>query len=81
MAEYKTKNYSSGELQKDPPKDLEAERNLLGSLLLDGTLLTRISSEIGPLAVDDFASEKNRLIYNAILKRATSSDDFNPTVM
>ena len=81
MAEYKTKNYSSGELQKDPPKDLEAERNLLGSLLLDGTLLTRIGSEIGPLAVDDFASEKNRLIYNAILKRATSSDDFNPTVM
>lgn len=81
MAGQTSQKYSSSDLIKDPPKDLEAEQNLLGSLLLDGTLLTRIGSEIGPLSVDDFASEKNRLIYNAILKRATSSDDFNPTVM
>ncbi len=66
---------------KDPPKDLDAERNLLGALMKDGTLLSRINNEIGNLSEDDFASEKNRIIYNAILKRATSSDDFNITVM
>ena len=66
---------------KDPPKDLDAERNLLGSLIQDGTLLTTISDAIGSLEVEDFASEKNRIIYSTILKRSASSDDFNPTVL
>ena len=66
---------------KDPPKDLDAERNLLGALINDGTLLTRINNELGNLNEEDFASEKNRIIYHEILKRATSSDDFNITVM
>ncbi len=67
--------------KKDPPKDLEAEKSLLGSIILDGTLLARVGNEIGPLNVEDFASEKNRIIYNEILKRAVSSEDFNPTVL
>lgn len=72
---------SAENYQKDPPKDLDAERALLGALMTDGTLLTRINNEIGSLAEEDFASEKNRIIYNAILNRAASTDDFNVTVL
>lgn len=64
---------------KDPPKDLDAERNLLGALMQDGSLLETISNTVGSLTVNDFASEKNRIIYAAILKRNATTDDFNPT--
>lgn len=66
---------------KDPPKDLDAERNLLGALIQDGTLLQTISNNVGSLTVEDFASEKNRIIYASILKRYATSDDFNPTLL
>lgn len=74
-------NSKKEETLKDPPKNLEAERNLLGALMRDGTLLAAIGNEIGPLNPDDFASEKNRIIYSCILNRAASSDEFDPTVI
>ena len=74
-------NSNKEETLKDPPKNLEAERNLLGALMRDGTLLAAIGNEIGPLNPDDFASEKNRIIYSCILNRAASSDEFDPTVI
>ena len=74
-------NSKKEETLKDPPKNLEAERNLLGALMRDGTLLAAIGNEIGPLNPDDFASEKNRIIYSCILNRASSSDEFDPTVI
>ncbi len=69
------------EIIKDPPKDLDAERNFLGAIINDGTLLSRVNDEMGTLSEEDFASQKNRIIFNAILQRATSSDDFNITVV
>ena len=75
-------NQSVETLQRDPPKDLTAERGLLGAIMLDGSVLNRISDELGRLIdAEDFASERNRIIYAAILKRSAFADDFNPTVL
>lgn len=75
-------NQSTETLQRDPPKDLNAERGLLGAIMLDGSVLNRISDELGKLIdAEDFASERNRIIYAAILKRSAFADDFNPTVL
>lgn len=71
----------SSDLVKELPKDLDAEKGVLGAIINDGTVLSRINNELGPLNENDFASEKNRIIYNAILKRAAVTDDFNLTVM
>ncbi len=46
------------------PSRPEAERSLLGSLLIDGGLLTRVMEHVIP---EDFASEPHRLIYEACL--------------
>ena len=73
-------NLSENVLQ-DPPKDLEAERSFLGALMQDGTLMAVISDALGTLSEEEFASERNRIIYAAILKRSTTSDDFNPTLI
>ena len=66
---------------RNPPKDLDAERNFLGAIIQDGSLLNVVTEAIGPLAEDDFASEKNRIIYSTILKRASTIEDFNVTVL
>lgn len=69
------------EMRKDPPSDLEAERNLLGALLLDGTLLARIGDEVRVLEPEDFSSKKHQAIFGAILQRSATSDDFNPVII
>jgi replicative DNA helicase len=46
------------------PSRPEAERSLLGSLLIDGGLLTRVMEHVIP---EDFASEPHRLVYEACL--------------
>ena len=74
-------NRASESLQHELPKDLNAERSLLGAILLDGETLNRVSEAIGLLSADDFASERNRIIYEAILRRSAVADDFNPTVL
>ncbi len=69
-------------LRRVSPRDLSVERSFLGLLMMNGTLLARVHDEFNAnLALDDFSSEKNRLIYDAILKRATVSDDFNPRII
>jgi len=45
------------------PKDLDAEEAVLGSLLIDGGAIEKISS----LSKDDFFSERNQWIYDACL--------------
>lgn len=65
----------------DLPTDIDAEREILGALMLDGTLLSTITDAIGILMEEEFASEKHRIIYRTILKRSTTSDDFNSTIL
>lgn len=65
-----------------PPKNLDAEKNFLGNLMLDGTLLQRVIDEGGErITPDDFASQKNRIIYKAILSRANVADNFEATLI
>lgn len=67
---------------RDPPTNLNAERSLLGLIMQDGTLLNRIEAELGEkLQAQDFASVKNRCIFEAILRRAATSDNFEPTLI
>lgn len=68
-------------LNRDTPKDLDAERNLLGALIKDGTLLSTISETVGSLNPEEFVSQKNRIIFRAMIQRSVTSDDFNPTVL
>lgn len=44
------------------PKNLEAEANFLGALILDGKLIEKVRENIGTLEENDFFSEKNRII-------------------
>nr|MCR5537114.1 hypothetical protein [Succinivibrio sp.] len=72
----------NGSRLKDPPNNLNAERSLLGLIMQDGTLLNRIEEELGvSLKPQDFASLKNRCIFEAILRRAATSDNFDPTLI
>jgi len=48
------------------PARPDAERSLLGAVLIDGALLSRVES----LAPDDFASEPHRVIFTAMLALA-----------
>ncbi len=66
---------------REPPTDLDAERLVLGGLMQDGSLLSQIAETIGALSPDEFASARNRCIYEAILKRSATSEDFNATVL
>ena len=65
----------------DPPKDLDAERNFLGAIIQDGSLLSAVAEAIGPLSPLDFASKRNSLIYETIMKRSAQLEDFNVTVL
>jgi replicative DNA helicase len=69
------------EMYKALPHSYEAEKNFLGALILDGTLLERVREEIGILETDDFANKANQIVYEEILLRAEVSDDFNVTVV
>lgn len=64
-----------------PPRDLDAERMLLGALLKDSTLLEQITQEVGVLAPEDFASERHRVIYRAILKRSNTAKELDSTII
>jgi replicative DNA helicase len=48
---------------KVPPHSLDAEKSVLGSLLIDKDAIIKIADMIKP---DDFYYEKNAIIYNAI---------------
>ena len=49
------------------PARPDAERSLLGSLLIDGSLLSRVMEFLAP---EDFASEPHRILYEAALALA-----------
>jgi len=55
---------TEGLLQRVPPQNLEAERAVLGSLLLVNELITQV---IDSLSVDEFYARGHRVIYRAIL--------------
>ncbi|MCR5084631.1 MAG: replicative DNA helicase [Succinivibrionaceae bacterium] len=62
------------------PRNVDAERNLLGSLMLRGELISQLEGEF-QLEPDNFFSERHRVVFEAIKKRALKSSDFNPTVI
>lgn len=50
--------------ERIPPQNLEAEQSLLGSILLEKEIMTRIVDRISP---EDFYRENNRIVFEAIL--------------
>jgi KaiC/GvpD/RAD55 family RecA-like ATPase len=55
----------------DLPAAPAAERSLLGAILIDGSLLSRVTAILKP---EDFASDSNRLVYEACLALADRHD-------
>ncbi len=60
--------------EKLPPHDIQAEESVVGSLLIDGEAVTRIS---GFLKADDFYRERNRWCYEACLALLNRSEAIN----
>lgn len=50
--------------EKLPPHDSDAEENVIGSLLIDGTAIYKIAVRLQP---QDFYTEQNSLVYEACL--------------
>ncbi|MGN0909615.1 MAG: replicative DNA helicase [Succinivibrio sp.] len=63
------------------PANDDAERRFLGSVMLDGSALEKVTREVGLLKEDAFFNKRNRLVYHAILERAESSSNFDPTII
>ncbi len=63
------------------PANDDAERRFLGSVMIDGSALERVTREIGLMKEEAFFSKRNRLVYHAILERAESSSNFDPTII
>ncbi|MEX0761863.1 MAG: replicative DNA helicase [Dehalococcoidia bacterium] len=57
-----------------PPHDIQAEESVIGSLLIDGESITRISSFLKP---DDFYRERNRWCFEACLALFDRDDAIN----
>lgn len=66
---------------REPPRNLDAERRLLGALMVNGKLLESLSASKNAIPSEDFFSERHRLIFEAIMHRAAVSDVFDPTVI
>ncbi|MBI5526121.1 MAG: replicative DNA helicase [Deltaproteobacteria bacterium] len=60
--------------QKVPPQNIDAERAVLGGILLDNTALDRVVDQLKP---DDFYRETHRKIFRAILALSERSDPFD----
>jgi replicative DNA helicase len=54
-----------------PPQNTDAERSLLGSLLIDAEAITKIAGTIGP---EDFYRQAHRSIYDAIATISTRNE-------
>ena len=54
-----------------PPQNIDAERSLLGSLLIDPEAITRIAGQIGS---DDFYREAHRAIFGAVTTLASRNE-------
>ena len=71
----------SSEFKRELPKDLEAERALLGAIMQDANLLNDVSEKVGTLEEEEFFSERHRLIYGALKSLANSTDNLEPTMV
>ena len=61
--------------EKLPPHDLDAETSVLGSIIIDGDSLTKVSSFLNP---EDFYSKANSVCFDACLSlfdRGTAIDE------
>ena len=61
--------------EKLPPHDLDAETSVLGSIIIDGDSITKVSSFLNP---EDFYSKANSVCFNACLSlfdRGTPIDE------
>ena len=54
-----------------PPQNVEAERSLIGSLLIDPDAIMKIGGQVGP---DDFYREQHRAIYEAVAGLAARNE-------
>ncbi len=59
------------EIERLPPQDLDAERSLLGSLLIDSDAVSAIS---GQIQSDDFYREQHRAIFDAVSNIASRNE-------
>lgn len=50
---------------KLPPQNLDAEKSILGAILIDENVLTRVSDKI---SADDFYDHRHELIYAAVIR-------------
>jgi len=60
--------------EKLPPHDIDAEEAVIGSLLIDGTAIYKITTLLQP---SDFYSERNSLAYEACLSLYQRSEAIN----
>lgn len=60
--------------EKLPPHDIDAEESVIGSLLIDGTAIYKISAD---LQSTDFYSERNMLIYGTCYNLYTRNEPIN----
>ena len=51
------------QIERIPPHSDDAERSVLGSIMLDSDIFFKVSEFIGP---DDFYSKANKEIFNAL---------------
>ncbi|HJN58834.1 MAG TPA: DnaB-like helicase N-terminal domain-containing protein, partial [Dehalococcoidia bacterium] len=61
--------------EKLPPHDLDAETSVLGSIIIDGDSITKVTSFLNP---EDFYSKANSVCFNACLSlfdRGTPIDE------
>ena len=55
---------------RTPPHNLDAERSVLGALLLDPIRVAEVAESVGP---DDFFSPKNGIVFSTLLSLAEAS--------
>ena len=60
--------------EKLPPHDIDAEEAVIGSLLIDGTAIFKITSLLQP---SDFYSERNSLVFKACLSLYERNEAIN----
>lgn len=64
-------------LQRLLPQDIEAERALLGALLLDAELTADVIDQLGDAGADAFARESHQHIYRALLRLHDANQPFD----
>ena len=59
---------------KLPPHDIDAEEAVIGSLLIDGSAIYKVTGLLQPL---DFYSERNSLVYQACVSLYERNEAIN----